>query len=121
MELYLLVNEATDINCLACEGKITQSLIKFGVDPVQDLIGEDGFKHPVVLDLEKTAFIDSSGIGWLLGVHRRFQTAGGRLILHSIPPMVLQVIQLLQLNRILNIRDDQETALALARQEKGQA
>jgi anti-anti-sigma factor len=120
MQLFLL-SEDDDITCLACEGNITQSLMTPGVDPIHDLLGEDGFKRQVVMDLNKTGYIDSSGIGWLLGSHRRFAAASGRLILHSVPPIVEQVIQLLRLHSILNIQADQAAALALARQAKGQA
>jgi anti-sigma B factor antagonist len=73
------------------------------------------------LDLDKTGYIDSSGIGWLVGCHRRFTAAGGRLILHSVPPMVEQVIHLLKLQKLLNIKCDLEDAMALAKLTKGQA
>jgi anti-sigma B factor antagonist len=120
MQLFLL-SEDDDITCIACEGNITQSLFTPGVDPIMELLGADGFKRQLVMDLGKTGYIDSSGIGWLLGSHRRFTAAGGRLILHTVPPIVEQVIQLLRLHSVLNIQADQEAALAVARQPKGQA
>jgi anti-anti-sigma factor len=120
MQLFLL-SEDDNIICLACEGNITQSMMSPDSDPLEDLIGAEGFSRQVLLDLDRTGYIDSSGIGWLVGLHRRFVTAGGRLILHSVPPMVEQVIHLLKLHQLLTIKPDQPAALALAKQAKGQA
>lgn len=120
MQLFLL-SEDDDTTCLACEGNVSQSLFPDGTDPFEDLLGVDGFKRRVLIDLEKTGYIDSSGIGWLLGCHRRCAAAGGRLILHSVPPMVEQVIHLLRLQTLLTIKPNQTSALALAKQAKGQA
>jgi anti-anti-sigma factor len=120
MQLYLLA-EDDNITSIACEGNITQSLLTPGDDPLQELLGVAGFSRQVLMDLVKTAYIDSSGIGWLLGCHRRFTAAGGRLILHSLPPMVEQVIHVLKLQNLLTIKPDQESAMALAKQAKGQA
>jgi anti-anti-sigma factor len=120
MKLFL-VSEEDHIACLACEGNVTQSLFTPGSDPLQELLGPEGFARQLVLDLNKTDYIDSSGVGWLLGSHRRCLAAGGRLILHSLPPLVEQVIYLLRLQTLLNIQPDQSAALALASQTKGQA
>jgi anti-anti-sigma factor len=120
MQLFLL-SEDDDITCLACEGNITQSLFVPGSDPLEDLLGADGYKRQVLIDLNKTGYIDSSGIGWVVGCHRRFAAAGGRLILYSVPPMVEQVLHLLRLQSYLTLKPDQAAALALARQTKGQA
>ena len=120
MQLFLL-SEDDNITCLACEGKIMQSMLLPDSDPLEDLLGGEGFTQQVLLDLERTDYLDSSGIGWLVGLHRRFVTAGGKLILHSVPPMVEQVIHLLNLHHLLTIKPDQPAALALAKQAKGQA
>jgi anti-sigma B factor antagonist len=120
MQLILL-SEDDHTASLACDGNITQALVTRGGDPLEELIGPAGFKRQVLLDLGKTGFIDSSGIGWLLTSHRSFKEAGGRLILHSVPPMVDQVIQLLKLQNLLTIKPAMPEALALAKQTKGQA
>jgi anti-anti-sigma factor len=120
MQLFLL-SEDDHITSIACEGNLTQSLMTPGNDPLEELLGKAGYKRQVLLDCGKTGYIDSSGIGWLLGCHKRFTAAGGRLILHSLPPMVEQVIRMLRLDNLLTIKRDQPAALALALQPKGQA
>jgi anti-anti-sigma factor len=118
MQLFLL-SEDDNITSIACEGEVSQSLFDGG-DPLEDLLGTDGYTRVVLVDMEKTGYIDSSGIGWLLGCQRRFAAAGGRLILHTVPPMVEQVIHLLRLQSLLTIRRDLTAALALAKQAEGQ-
>jgi anti-sigma B factor antagonist len=117
----ILVSEDDNVTCVACVGNISQSLFTPNSEPLEDLLGQGCFARQVLMDLEKADYIDSSGIGWLIGSHRRFTAAGGRLILHSIPPMVEQVIHLLKLQTLLTIKPDQAAALALAKQAKGQA
>lgn len=54
------------------------------------------------IDMTCVEFIDSSGVGALLGVYRRF-TEGSTVTLKSMKPQVLSVIELLRLHRIFAI------------------
>jgi anti-anti-sigma factor len=108
---FTQVSADNGATCLACEGQITQREFQANEDPLHDLLGNSGYSGAVLLDLEKTDYIDSSGIGWLLSTHRRFLRDGGQLILHSVPPMVFQVVRLMRLDKVLNIQPD----LALAK------
>lgn len=56
-----------------------------------------------VIDLGNVEFIDSSGVGALLGVYRRF-AEGAVVSLKSMRPQVLSVIELLRLHRIFQIQ-----------------
>jgi anti-anti-sigma factor len=71
-----------------------------------------------LFDMEGVEFIDSSGIGWLLSMNRRFQEEGGAMALHSVPPMVSNALKLLRLNEVLTIAEDApaaERSLGLAK------
>jgi anti-sigma B factor antagonist len=86
-----------------CVGQISQSRFAGTTDPLTDLIGPEGLKRKVMLDLDRVDYIDSSGIGWLVGSHRRFQEAGGQLILCRIPPVVDQVLRFCGLENLFHI------------------
>jgi anti-anti-sigma factor len=117
-----LTSQNDDAICVAAQGDISQSRFPANVNnPLEDLLGAECYQRRVLLDLEKTGYIDSSGIGWLMGCHKRFLASGGLLVLHSLPPMVEQVVQLLRLQSILTIKPDQASALALVSQVKGQS
>ena len=117
-----LISQSDTATCLAIQGDISQSRFPTNVNnPLEDLLGSDCYHRHVLLDLEKAGFIDSSGIGWLMGCHKRFLAGGGLLVMHSLPPMVEQVIQLLRLQSILTIKPDQASALAFVSTVKGQS
>ena len=55
----------------------------------------------VVLDLSGVEGIDSSGIGVLVGAHRRAGRAGRRLVVAASPVPVLRMLRLTRLDRVL--------------------
>jgi anti-anti-sigma factor len=115
---FSLVSEGDGATCITCSGHITQYEFKPNVDPLTELLGDRSYSRRVLLDLEQTEYIDSSGIGWLLASHKRFLQDGGELILHSLPPMVYQVVKLLRLEKVLNIERDLAFAKVSATQRE---
>jgi stage II sporulation protein AA (anti-sigma F factor antagonist) len=93
---------------------LTQEDVQGDQDPLVALIGEAGFARKVLMDLGRVTYIDSSGISWLLICHKRFVQSGGKLVLHSVPPLVDQVLQLLRLPLILQMATDEKAARTLA-------
>ena len=69
---------------------------------------------PLLLDLGAADFIDSSGLSWLLMWHKRYASAGAKLVLHSIPPMVGDVLRMMRLDSVFNIAADEKAARAIA-------
>jgi anti-anti-sigma factor len=108
------VDETRDVVRLRCEGTISQNEFPIGADPLEKALGPGCFTRKVLLDLEKTSFIDSSGVGWLIGSHKHFEDGGGRLVVHSAPPLVDQVLQLLSMPKVLHIAADETKARHLA-------
>jgi len=117
MKLTLLFNEDAAVGLL-CEGQITLAHLKPGVDQLEQVAGIGVYGRLVLVNLEKTSYIDSAGIGWLMTCHKRFRTNGGRMVLHSIPPLVRQTLDLLRLNRIFALAADEQGARQMAREEE---
>jgi anti-anti-sigma factor len=117
MRLTLLSN-FDSVARLECEGEISQAQLSAGPGSIPDVLGPLTDPACVLLNLEKTNLIDSSGVSWLLTAHKQVHQSGGRLILHSAPPMVLQVLQLLRMTELLNVVPDEAAALRLARGEE---
>ncbi len=59
----------------------------------------------VELDFKRVDFIDSSGVGALLGVYKRLPQADGKVRLTSVQAPVQSVIELLRLHRIFEIEN----------------
>jgi anti-anti-sigma factor len=108
-----LVPSGDDFFKVACSGELTMLDVK-GADPLEAVLGADAFGRTVLLDLERTTFLDTAAVGWLIGLHKKFQQAGGRLILHSVPPLIDQMFRLLKLPAVLHVAGDEAAARALA-------
>jgi anti-sigma B factor antagonist len=95
-------------------GKITQNDFGQGIEPLAQLLGPDVYQRTVLLNLAESDYIDSSGVGWLLSSHKRFREAGGSLVIHSLSPMVSQILRVLKMEQVLQVAPDASSARALA-------
>ncbi len=109
-----MVSTDGDLTRIQNEGDITQMDFRTGADAFCDLLGADCYQRKVLLSLEKTPYIDSTAVGWIIRCHKRCKEAGGKLVLHSISPSVLQILRLLRLPDILHIAESDAAARALA-------
>lgn len=67
-------------------------------------------KH-LILDLKKVNFIDSSGLGAILGRFKRLSQQGGRLSAINVSPQVRRIFELSGLLKIMDIYSDRQQAL----------
>lgn len=56
-------------------------------------------------DLTDLELVDATGLGLLLGTHRRAGRAGRRLVLHAVPPRVHRLLLATRLDRVLTLED----------------
>ena len=71
-----------------------------------DELLEDQTVTHLVLDLENLTFMDSSGIGMLLGRLRALQARGGSLSVKHMQPPVEKLFRLSGLDRVIGVEDD---------------
>jgi anti-sigma B factor antagonist len=57
----------------------------------------------LLVDLGEVDVVDASGLGVLVGAHRRAGRAGRRLVLRNVPERILRLLALTRLNRVLHI------------------
>lgn len=65
----------------------------------------------LVVDLSSLEYIDSSGLGVLIGLHKRQKESGGTLAIAGARPRVRRVLEITGLERILALYDDAAAAL----------
>ena len=65
-----------------------------------------------VVDFALTGYIDSSGLGILVGLSKRIREAGGRLRLASLNRDLRTLFELTKLDTLFEILDSREEALA---------
>ncbi len=98
---------------LSGEGDLSLLEWQPGDDPLAEFFGPGVYGRKVLLNLAKVGYLDTSGISWLIGCHRRFEAAGGALVLHTIPPRAHQVLALLHMDRVFHTAAGPEAAQAL--------
>lgn len=67
---------------------------------------------PLVLDLTDVEFMDSSGLGVLVGAHKEAAAVGGQLILAAPHPRVAKILRITKLHKVFTIHPTVDDALA---------
>jgi hypothetical protein len=102
-----------DVLRLELAGRVVRSDTIPDLTPFDEVLGPDGYSRRVALCLAETSFIDTRCLGWLLSIHKRFNESGGRLVMHSIRPQVLEIMAVLRFEVILSIAEDEAGAMEL--------
>ncbi|WP_326820456.1 STAS domain-containing protein [Streptosporangium sp. NBC_01639] len=63
----------------------------------------DSGSGDLIVDLSGLEMIDATGLGVLVGTHRRALGAERRLILRGVPPRIMRVLAVTRLNRVLTV------------------
>lgn len=66
----------------------------------------DGGEGDLLVDLAGLELLDATGLGVLVGTHRRAVRAGRRLVLRDVPPRVSAVLLRTRLHRVLHVVRD---------------
>ncbi|MFC4114811.1 STAS domain-containing protein [Nonomuraea zeae] len=63
----------------------------------------DSGEGDLILDLSKLEMIDATGLGVLVGSHRRAISEQRRLVLRGVPPRIMRILAVTRLNRVLHV------------------
>lgn len=77
-------------------------------DPLRDALDKliDRYRdRSVVLDLSEVGFVDSSGLGVILGRYRKLSAQGRTISIAGVRPPVRAVLELAGIDSIMNISD----------------
>lgn len=73
----------------------------------------------VVLNMEKVNFIDSSGLGVILGRYKKLLPLGGKVKITNVPPHIFKIMELSGLPRIIAFFPDEAAAQAANEEGRG--
>ncbi len=68
----------------------------------------------VALSLAGVKSLESRRISWLLAVHERFCEEGGKLVVHSVWPLLMDALRFLRLDQVLHVADNEAAARRLS-------
>jgi anti-anti-sigma factor len=90
-------------------GDLDLSTVSLLRDPLYELTDEGG---PVIVDLEQVTFIDSTGLGALVGAYRRTAAHGGSLYAVCARPQARKLLWLTGVDRRIPLSESLDEALA---------
>lgn len=117
MRLRVLSDQGDVLHLVGVEHKV-QPTSPLDFTSLEKLLGTCGYAQPVVLSMAETRFIDSSGLSWLVICHKRFVQAGGRLVLHSVTPAIMELFKMMRLELVLEIAESEAAAMELVGKER---
>jgi stage II sporulation protein AA (anti-sigma F factor antagonist) len=78
---------------------------------IDEELGRGGCRH-LVLSLKSLQFMDSSGLGVILGRYKLIKQRGGRMVLCDVNPSVYRLFDMSGLFKIMSIYEDEDMALS---------
>ncbi len=110
MNFEFTVRHEPPISFVDFAGKLTAANSSAFLQDLGDLMSTEEFSLKVLVDMSRVEFLDSSGIGSLLTLHKRFRDDGGQMVFHSITPNVSGILSLLNLQKVFYISENAVTA-----------
>ena len=110
MDLDLDVTEKNGVAVLAVKGEVDVYTAPRLREKLVELVTQG--KHRIVVDLEGVEFLDSTGLGVLVGGLKRVRSHNGDLGLVCTQHRILKVFEITGLTKVFSIHDTVDDAVA---------
>jgi anti-sigma B factor antagonist len=110
MQLRIETSVEGDVGVIVATGEIDMATAGALRQAVTDLLA-GGFTH-LVVDMRPVAFLDSTGLGVLVGARKKVLHTGGSLALVCDTPRLLRLFRITGIDQALPIHPDVDAALA---------
>lgn len=108
----MLVTEHEGVPAVAVSGEVDLHSVPRFRAAMQDAESKVGGENPMILvDLSEVEFMDSSGLGVLIGHHRELEESGGELRIVT-GEAALKILRLTSLDTVFGIYASREEAFA---------
>ena len=97
-------------------GELDHHTAKEVKDLVENLIKNNRIKN-LIFDFSDLSFMDSSGIGVIIGRYKLIQSIGGKTAIAAPSKSVMKLLYMSGLNKIMEIYDSAETAIKTLQEE----
>lgn len=91
-------------------GEFDLSIADYCRQKIDHQVREEGTKD-ILFDLEKVAFLDSSGLGVILGRYRKAKEYGGRVAISNANPRMIKILELSGITRLMPVYPTTSQAL----------
>lgn len=99
-----------DVLIIRLEGELDHHTTEKLRNQVENKMTSEKIRH-IILNVKGLSFMDSSGLGVILGRYKQVTQWGGKMIVCEISPSIYRLFQLSGLFKILEVTDSEEQAL----------
>lgn len=110
MDLSLSTREVGDVTVVSVGGEIDVYTAPKLRDRLSELVN-DGRYH-LVIDMEQVEFLDSTGLGVLVGGLKKVRAHQGSMEIVCHQPRLLKIFRITGLAKVFRIHDSEDAALA---------
>jgi anti-sigma B factor antagonist len=101
MQLRVDCSSEADTAAITADGEIDLATVNTLRSAITEAM-KQGASH-LTLDLDRVTYIDSSGLGTLIGAHKRLEASGGSLTIRCSQARILRLLAITGLDRVLSV------------------
>ncbi len=110
MSLTIDFETKHDVLCIRLSGELDHHTADELREKVTVIIERDEIRH-IVLNLEELTFMDSSGLGVILGRYKQIKQVHGEMVVCAISPAIKRLFDMSGLFKIIKMEPTEEFAL----------
>ena len=110
MGLEIDMKTIEDILCIRLQGELDHHTAEDLKNKASQLIETGGIRH-IILNLGELSFMDSSGLGVILGRYKQIQQFEGEMIVCAISTSVHRLFEMSGMFKILRLEPSEEAAI----------
>ncbi len=110
MSLTIEMETRNDVLCIRLSGELDHHAADLLREKATAAQGNTGIRH-IVLNLEGLTFMDSSGLGVILGRYKHVKQLNGEMIVCAISPPIQRLFDMSGMFKIIRLERSEEFAL----------
>ncbi|MDQ6641358.1 MAG: anti-sigma factor antagonist [Actinomycetota bacterium] len=110
MDLSLATRRSDDVTIVVVGGEIDVYTAPKLRDKITELVGDD--RYHLVIDMENVEFLDSTGLGVLVGGLKKVRAHDGSMEIVCSQDRLLKIFRITGLAKVFTIHDSEASALA---------
>ncbi|PJW17459.1 anti-sigma F factor antagonist [Geobacillus sp. WSUCF-018B] len=110
MSLAIDLEVKQDVLIVRLSGELDHHTAEELREQVTDVLENRGIRH-IVLNLRQLTFMDSSGLGVILGRYKQIKNVGGQMVVCAVSPTVKRLFDMSGLFKIIHFEADEQFAL----------
>lgn len=110
MSLEIELDVKKTVLCIRLSGELDHHTAEELREQVTSTLAAHPIKH-IVLNLQQLTFMDSSGLGVILGRYKQIKAIGGEMVVCAISPSIKRLFDMSGLFKIIRLEPDEQKAL----------